>query len=120
PSDENFVKEIIGENINCINLCGKLSLKESALLMKGAKRVFVNDSAPLHLASSVNAKTTAIFNSTIPEFGYGPLATESKVVQLTPRLECMPCGLHGRKKCPLGHFRCAYGITIQEVMRTIE
>lgn len=120
PSDEAFVKEIIGENSNTINLCGKLSLKESALLMRNAKRVFVNDSAPLHLASSVNAKTTAIFNSTIPEFGYGPLSENSKVVQLSPRLECMPCGLHGKKQCPLGHFHCAFGITIDEVIRTID
>ena len=120
PSDNQFVEEIIQELPHCINLCGKLSLKESALLMKEAKRVFVNDSAPLHLASSVDAKTTAIFNSTVPEFGYGPLASEHKLIQLSPRLDCMPCGLHGKKSCPLGHFKCAMNITIDEVIQTIQ
>lgn len=119
PSDIPFIQDIMKDLPNCVNLCGKLSLKESALLMKEAKRVFVNDSAPLHLASSVNAKTTAIFNSTVPEFGYGPLSENNKLIQLAPRLNCMPCGLHGRKACPLGHFQCAMGITINEVIQTI-
>ncbi len=118
PSDLKYTSEI-PEHQNVINLCGKLSLRQSALLMKNASRVFVNDSAPLHLASSVDAKTTAIFCSTVPEFGYTPLATNSKVIQLQPRLECMPCGLHGHKKCPKGHFDCALKIEINDVLETI-
>lgn len=119
PDDKEFIQSIIGENKNCTNLCGKLSLVESAALMKNAKRVFVNDSAPLHLASAVNAKTTAIFCSTIPEFGYFPLASDSKLIQLSPRLECMPCGLHGKRQCPLGHFKCAVNISVDHVISTI-
>jgi len=118
PSDESYIKELmISDNVH--NLCGKLSLRQSALFMKDATRVFVNDSAPLHLASSVNAKTTAIFCSTIPEFGYGPLADNHKVIQLEPRLKCMPCGLHGKKECPLEHFDCSQKIDINSVLSTI-
>lgn len=117
--DSTFIEEIIKNLKNATNLCGKLSLKESACLMIKASRVIANDSAPLHLASSVNAKTTAIFLSTIPEFGYGPLSDDSKVVQLHPRLDCMPCGLHGKKKCPKGHFNCAIKLDVKEVLKTI-
>lgn len=118
PSDNNYVSKLVLDD-RCINLCGKLSLPQSAMLMKNAKRVFVNDSAPLHLASSVNAKTTAIFCSTVPEFGYGPLSEDSHLTQLNPRLECMPCGLHGHKDCPRGHFKCAMDIDVQNVFKTI-
>ena len=118
PDDKEYLDKVIPSHTNAINLCGKLSLRQSALLMKKATRVFVNDSAPLHLASSVNANTTAIFCSTVPEFGYYPLSDNSKLIQLEPRLECMPCGLHGHKQCPLGHFSCAMDIEVSNVYKT--
>lgn len=118
PSDNAYVSQLM-INSKTVNLCGKLSLRQSALLMKNASRVFVNDSAPLHLASSVNANTTAIFCSTIPEFGYSPLSDNQKLIQLSPRLDCMPCGLHGHKACPKGHFKCAMDIQIDDVFQTI-
>lgn len=119
PDDKEYIDSIIEQTPNCENLCGKLNLIQSAALMKNAKRVLVNDSAPLHLASSVQAKTTAIFCSTVPDFGYTPLSKESKVIHLTPKLECMPCGLHGKKSCPLGHFNCSNNIDVEKVIETI-
>ena len=120
PSDTDYTNKLFTPEMKTvINLCGKLSLRQSALLMKTAHRVFVNDSAPLHLASSVNAKVTAIFCSTVPDFGYTPIADENKVFSLNPRLECMPCGLHGKKECPKNHFKCSEDISVEEVFRTI-
>jgi ADP-heptose:LPS heptosyltransferase len=119
PGDKALCDRI-RENIpQTENLCGQLSLLDSAALMKNAKRVFVNDSAPLHLASCVNAKTTAIFCSTVPAFGYTPLADDSVVVDVGNTLACRPCGLHGHKACPLGHFKCSYGIEISKVLSTL-
>jgi len=112
PSDFKACEEIkeMAERDSVINLAGKLSLLESAALIEKAKMNYVNDSAPLHLASSMNAPANAVFCSTIPSFGFGPLGDESKVIQTEKNLACRPCGLHGKKKCPLGHFDCAYSI----------
>ncbi len=99
---------------NMVNLAGKLSFLESAALMKNAEMNFVNDSAPLHFASSVNAKTTAIFCSTLPSFGFGPLSDDSRILEIQEELDCRPCGLHGLNKCPKGHFKCAMNIKIPE------
>jgi ADP-heptose:LPS heptosyltransferase len=118
PSEKEFCREIIGDNKNCQNLCGELSLSESACLMNGAKRVFVNDSAALHLASSVNAPTTAVFNSTVAEFGYYPLSDNSIVIE-SKRPDCKPCGLHGHKSCPKDHFICATDINVMDVFNSI-
>ncbi len=90
------------------NMAGRLSLLESAALMQSAGMNFVNDSAPLHLASAVNAPVTAIFCSTVPEFGFTPLSDISHVVQTDLDLDCRPCSFHGRKSCPMGHFKCAH------------
>lgn len=107
PSDKDLCEEIISmsDNSNLINLAGKLSLLQSAGLMEKATRSYVNDSGPLHLASSTNASVTAFFCSTIPDFGFGPLSDDSEIKQVE-NLDCRPCGLHGHKACPKGHFRC--------------
>lgn len=94
-------------NKNVTNLAGELSFLQSAALMSGAKMNYVNDSAPLHIASAMNAPVTAIFCSTIPDFGFGPLSDDSHIAETTEQLDCRPCGLHGLKACPKGHFKCA-------------
>jgi heptosyltransferase-2 len=88
-------------------MAGRLSYLESANLMQGALMNYVNDSAPLHFASAVNAPVTAVFCSTVPAFGFGPLSEVGHVVETGESLPCRPCGLHGKKACPLGHFKCS-------------
>ena len=93
-------------------LAGKYSFLQTAALMKDAAMNYTNDSAPLHFASAMDAAVTAVFCSTIPEFGFGPLSTNSQIAQIDYDLECRPCGLHGFKACPMEHFKCAYDIQI--------
>lgn len=96
-----------------INLAGKLTLLQTASLMSKAQMNFVNDSAPLHICSAMNANTTAIFCSTVSEFGFGPLSDNHTVIELDQPLYCRPCGLHGFKTCPEKHFRCAFEINLE-------
>jgi lipopolysaccharide heptosyltransferase II len=119
-ADNDLAQRIIdaAPNKNVVNLCGKISLLQSAVLMKLATMNYVNDSAPLHLASSVNAPVTAFFCSTIPEFGFGPLSENSPIIQTEEKLICRPCGLHGKKACPEGHFKCGKSINISSVPNT--
>lgn len=118
PGDKDLCAEIAAKcaGKKIMNLCGQLSFLESAALMKTAAMNFVNDSAPMHIASAVDAPVTAIYCSTVPYFGFGPLSTRSYVVETTEKLTCKPCGLHGHRKCPHGHFKCAYTIDAKKVM----
>jgi len=100
---------------NVYSLTGELSLLQSASLMADAQMNYVNDSAPMHLASAMNAPVTAIFCSTVPYFGFGPLSDQSRIIETKERLECRPCGLHGYKACPKGHFRCALSIEVEAI-----
>ena len=104
---------------NVVSIAGKIGLLASAALMRGALMNYVNDSAPMHLCSAVGAPVTAVFCSTVPAFGFGPLAPVSFVVETPEPLECRPCGLHGHAACPLGHFRCAYGIKVGQLLATL-
>lgn len=102
-----------------VNLSGKLSLPASAALMRGAVLNYVNDSAPLHMCSAVDAPVCAIFCSTVPAFGFGPLSTFSRIVEHPGPLACRPCGLHGHARCPLGHFRCALEIETPQLLAAL-
>ncbi|MGC4102291.1 glycosyltransferase family 9 protein [Ferruginibacter sp.] len=107
------------KNKNVTVLAGKLSFLQSAALMQSAVMNYVNDSAPLHFASATNAPVTAIFCSTVPAFGFTPLSDASFIVETTETLTCRPCGLHGKKECPLQHFKCGYTITTQQLLQTL-
>ena len=104
---------------NVTSLAGQLGLLASAALLRGALMNYVNDSAPLHLCSAVGAPVTAVFCSTVPAFGFGPLSPVSVVVETKEALACRPCGLHGHAACPLGHFRCAYGIEVGQLLESV-
>ncbi|MFH1320825.1 MAG: glycosyltransferase family 9 protein [Bacteroidota bacterium] len=117
--DDSDACEVIlnqSEHHKIQNLAGKLSFLQTAALMKDAKMNYVNDSASLHIASSMNAPVTAIFCSTIPAFGFGPLSDNSKVIETKLDLDCRPCGLHGLKRCPEEHFKCATSIEIEDLL----
>lgn len=104
---------------NSLNLAGKLTFLQSAALMKDAAMNYVNDSAPMHFASAMNAPVTAVYCSTIPEFGFGPRSDNSLVVQTSKPLSCRPCGLHGFHSCPEKHFECATTILIKQLIQTL-
>ena len=98
------------------NLCGNLSFLQTSALISNAIMNFVNDSAPMHMASAMNAPTTAIYCSTVPEFGFGPLSDHSNIIETKEKLDCRPCGLHGFKKCPEDHFNCAKTIDTDSML----
>ena len=106
--------------VNVLSIAGKVGLLASAALMRGAVMNYVNDSAPMHLCSAVGAPVTAVFCSTVPAFGFGPLSPVSFVVETREPLACRPCGLHGHGACPQGHFRCAYGIEVGQLLAPLK
>lgn len=119
PGDHQLASKLENSHCRAQNLCGNLSLLDSAALMQKAEMNYVNDSAPLHLCSALNAPVAAIFCSTVPAFGFGPLSDHQFVIETPKPLECRPCGLHGHKKCPEGHFLCAYNITSEQLLKCL-
>ena len=123
PSDAiscDRIKSQVASSVQVEILAGKLSFLESAALMEKAAMNYVNDSAPMHIASSMNAPVAAIFCSTVPSFGFGPLSDQSFNIETTAKLRCRPCGLHGYKACPEGHFKCAEGIGVQQLLEVLK
>lgn len=93
----------------------KSSLAFAAAAIAQSATVVSNDSAPLHFASALGRPAVAVYCSTVPGFGFGPLAPGSQVIETDQELDCRPCGAHGHKKCPAGHFLCALSIDVERV-----
>jgi len=122
PNDKFYNQEIISggtRKSGLYNKAGEYTLLESAQLMQGAVMNFVNDSAPMHLCSAVNAPVCAVFCSTVPAYGYGPLSDISHIIEVVEKLDCKPCGLHGFKTCPKGHFKCGEDIAVGRLLQSI-
>ena len=118
PGDKILCDQILQKTHRkgVVNLSGRLSFLASAALQKKAVLNYVNDSAPMHFASSVNAPVVAIYCSTMPNFGFGPLSDHSYIVQTNEAVSCRPCGIHGKKQCPLKHFNCAKTIKMEQLI----
>lgn len=118
PGDAGACDEIMNscKGRDVINLAGRLNFLQSAALIKDAAMNYANDSAPMHMASAMNAPVTAVYCSTVPAFGFGPLSDSSRIVEKQEPLYCRPCGLHGYKACPEGHFKCALDIKVVQLL----
>ncbi len=109
----------IKETDKTINLIGKTSLLDVAEIARRSEIVLTNDSSPIHIASAwESTHIIAIFGATVRELGFFPWSLNSEVFE-NKGLPCRPCGLHGGKKCPKGHFKCMLEIKPEEVRERI-
>lgn len=105
-------------DVPVVDATGKLSLLASAELIRRARVLVTNDSAPLHLASAMGTPTVALFGPTVPALGFGPLGTEHALVEVAS-LPCRPCGAHGPQHCPLDHWRCMRELDVTTVRKAL-
>jgi heptosyltransferase-2 len=105
--------------VSAIDLSGEFSLIESAVAMEACALIVTNDSGLMHIACAMKKKVVAIFGSTVREFGFFPVGTESIVVERVG-LYCRPCSHIGRSECPEGHFRCMNEIQIDDVLKAMQ
>lgn len=96
-----------------IDLSGRTSLAELAVVLEGASAVVSNDSGAMHLAGAVGAPVVAVFGATnerrTSPLVNGPDAVPPRI--LATDAWCRPCML---RECPIDH-RCMTGVTAEAV-----
>lgn len=102
-----------------VNLCGQLTLRQTAAWVAEMEVMVTNDSGLMHLATAVKTPTVALFGSTTRELGFFPAPPFVRVLE-RPDLSCRPCSHVGRHRCPKGHFRCMKEITADMVLHQID
>ena len=97
-----------------VNVCGKLTLRETAAAFAQAKIFIGHDSGPMHLAATVQVPCVAIFAARNIPRQWFPFGHQHRV--LYHRVECWGCGL---ETCIEQQKKCLMSITVDEVMEAI-
>lgn len=107
--DQEFVKPMLCDGV--IDLTGKLSVMESAAVIKKSILAITNDSGPMHLSYAVGTPVIAIFSCRdYPIKWYPPLDEKNFVFRLSG-IECECCFL---EECPYDN-KCTEAILVDEV-----
>jgi heptosyltransferase-3 len=97
-----------------VNVCGKLSPRESAAALARARMFVGHDSGPMHLAAAVGTPCVAIFAARNIPRQWFPFGRQHRVVY--HRVECWGCGL---ETCIEQQKKCLLSITVDEVMEAV-
>ena len=116
---EEKILALTGENV--ISMVGKISLNQSAGLLRDARLVLANDTGLMHIASAFHKKILSIWGNTVPDFGMTPYKAHpaSEMLEVTG-LKCRPCSKIGYEKCPQKHFRCMEEQNVGHAVRWIK
>jgi heptosyltransferase-3 len=102
-----------------VNLCGKLTPRESGAAMMQAKIFLGHDSGPMHLAAAVGTPCVAVFSGRNLPRQWWPMGKQHRVVYhlVYHRVDCQGCGL---ETCIEQGKKCIVSIGVDEVMRAVE
>lgn len=104
------------------NLCGKLGLHQSALLVKNSLLLLSNDTGMMHIGAALQKPVISFWGNTIPQFGmtpyYGASTVRSRLFEME-NLSCRPCSKIGYNKCPKEHFNCMTLLNESEILKTV-
>ena len=101
-------------NGKVLNLCGKLTPRESGAVAAGAVSFLGHDSGPAHLAAAAGAKVVTIFSARHLPGIWFPFGNEAGA--LYERTPCFNCGLN---VCEKEAMRCIRAITPHRVISTV-
>ena len=99
----------------CINLCGKLNLNQSAFVVQQSLALITHDTGLMHIAAALKKKVLAIWGNTVPELGMYPYLTEHVNFEVKD-LSCRPCSKIGFDKCPKTHFKCMTSQAVEKIV----
>ncbi|MGK0365320.1 MAG: ADP-heptose:LPS heptosyltransferase [Saprospiraceae bacterium] len=110
------IEKTAGKHV--INLCGKISLHQSALVVQNSEVVITHDTGMMHIAAALKKRIISVWGNTVPEFGMTPYYPNNEDRNTTievKNLSCRPCSKIGYATCPKGHFKCMQMIDEEEV-----
>jgi len=96
-----------------LNLCGRLSLSETAAMFDRSKLLISTDSGILHIGAMCNIPTVSLFGPGIAD-KWGPKGEKHRIIN--KKLPCSPCTKFGNTpSCP-NNMACMMEISSEEVI----
>lgn len=113
PMDSERAAELIRQlpDQRVLDLCGKLTLRQSAFMTKHCAKLLTGDTGLMHIASCFETPIVSVWGNTVPDFGMYTYAPQNKslyTIHEVEGLSCRPCSKIGYKECPKKHFNCMH------------
>ena len=113
---EMIIQETTNNSI--FNMCGKLSLDESAYYIKKSEVVLTGDTGLMHIAAAFHKKIISFWGCTKPLLGFSPYMPANTSFQLVFAPNKRPCSKHGNY-CQLTKDGCVKKIESEEIKKVI-
>jgi ADP-heptose:LPS heptosyltransferase len=115
------ILSLINADSKVTNQVGKLSINQSASIIRQSKLVLTPDTGMMHIAAAFRKKVISVWGNTIPQFGMYPYfpGNDSQIFEVKG-LSCRPCSKIGFKKCPKKHFNCMMQQDFKKIIARIE
>jgi ADP-heptose:LPS heptosyltransferase len=97
-----------------VNLCGRLTPRESAAALARVEIFVGHDSGPMHLAAAVGTPCVAVFAARNLPRQWFPVGRQHRVIY--HRVDCAGCGL---ETCVVQGKKCLAGIGVEEVFEVV-
>jgi ADP-heptose:LPS heptosyltransferase len=113
-------RAIVGPNV--VNLCGQLSLHQSASIVRQSAKVLTHDTGLMHIAAAFRKEIVSVWGNTVPKFGmypFYPTGLNRNTSIEVNGLSCRPCTKIGFDRCPRGHFKCMNEISAERVAEAL-
>lgn len=110
-------------NGNVVNLCGKLSLHQSAYVVKNSQLLITNDTGLMHIGAAFQKRIISLWGNTTPAFGMYPYYGNSEVKQTlfeNNNINCKPCSKIGFNSCPKKHFKCMEDLDVKNIINEVK
>lgn len=100
------IREALPEK-KILSQCGKLSIHQSASLVRQARLLITHDTGLMHIGAAFRQKIITIWGNTVPKFGMYPYMADPGSLRFeVAGLRCRPCSKIGFQECPKKHFKC--------------
>ena len=101
------------------NLCGKLSLDQSALIIKHCMMLLSNDTGLMHIGAAFNKNIISFWGCTKPDMGFSPYTSKARSIEILSDKSKKQCSKHG-SSCRFTKDGCVKLINSEKILEAVQ
>ena len=120
-NEKNKADEIINltKNKNVFNFCGKLTINESAYVIKKCTVLLSNDTGLMHVGAALKKNILSFWGCTKPDIGFSPYMPGNKSIELISTKSKRQCSKHG-SSCKFTKEGCVKEISVESILDSLK
>ena len=101
------------------NFCGRLSLDQSALIIKNCIMLLSNDTGLMHIGAAFNKNIISFWGCTKPDMGFSPYVISSSSIEILSEKSEKQCSKHG-DSCRFTKDGCVKLINSEKIYEAVQ